>query len=888
MVNGTALDEANAAMALANTDPAKAVPVAARALRRAEREQHAEAAAVAERACGVAALYCGDMAQAGRHLRRAVDRGLRAGSAEIAAQARLTLAFVINQEGKPAAALREIGIAIRDLTGVTRAKATAQRGAILYQVGQLDDAMNDYQAALPIMRRAGDKLGVQRTLVNRALVHGQRHAFAAAHADLTEAERLATELGRDLALGIIHENLGFVEILRGDVPAALGYLAAAERRIEANGGLVGPTLQDHSELLLSAGLVREAREASERAIAAYQRERRQLRLPEARLQLAQAAHLGHDWETARRHARKAAAEFRRQDRPEWAALARLAIVRAYLAGGDGARIKTAQADELVAALAETRWPAAALEARLVASTVAGRRGNAVTAKDHLRHASLARRRGPATLRARGWYAEARLRLESGDRRGSATAARAGLRILDDHSAVLGATDLRVHAAGHRTDLAELGLGIALADGRPERVFEWAERGRASQLLRRPARPPDDQVLAQLLSEVRATVRDIDTLRGTGTSTARLVQQQVTLERRIRDHVRLHRDDSAQRLPPPVSRAALARALGDSALVEFVQRDGHLYALTSVAGRLRLHRLGDAAAASRLIERLPFALHRMARREADPATIRAARTLLGQAAEKLDGLLLGPLAELGERPLVVVPTGALHSLPWSLLPSCVGRPLTVAPSATLWQLSSTRPAGGQEAVGVAAGPRLRSARGEAKAVAEIHGTTPLVDEDATVDAVLAMLGETRIAHLAAHGRLSADNPLFSDLLLADGPLVVYDIERLARVPETVVLAACDSGRSMVYAGDELLGLSATFISRGAVQLIASVLPVPDAETVPLMVGFHRRLAAGEAPAVALAAAQLELSSDLPAAIAAAAGFVCIGAGFAGRDHGDWAP
>jgi CHAT domain-containing protein len=134
------------------------------------------------------------------------------------------------------------------------------------------------------------------------------------------------------------------------------------------------------------------------------------------------------------------------------------------------------------------------------------------------------------------------------------------------------------------------------------------------------------------------------------------------------------------------------------------------------------------------------------------------------------------------------------------------------------------------------------------------------------------------HLAAHGRLSADNPLFSDLLLADGPLVVHDLEQLPRVPHTVVLAACDSGRSAVRAGDELLGLSATFIARGAAQLVASVLPIPDAQTAPLMIAFHERLALGEAPAIALAAAQHQLGGeDDPAALAAAAGFVCLGAG-----------
>jgi len=52
-------------------------------------------------------------------------------------------------------------------------------------------------------------------------------------------------------------------------------------------------------------------------------------------------------------------------------------------------------------------------------------------------------------------------------------------------------------------------------------------------------------------------------------------------------------------------------------------------------------------------------------------------------------------------------------------------------------------------------------------------------------------------------------------------------------------------------------------------------VPDAETAPLMIAFHRFLASGAPVASALARAQQQLGGTHPAAIAAAAGFVSIG-------------
>jgi len=94
---------------------------------------------------------------------------------------------------------------------------------------------------------------------------------------------------------------------------------------------------------------------------------------------------------------------------------------------------------------------------------------------------------------------------------------------------------------------------------------------------------------------------------------------------------------------------------------------------------------------------------------------------------------------------------------------------------------------------------------------------------------------------------------------------------------VVLAACDSGRPMVCTGDELLGLSATLLSLGTHQLVASVVPIPDVETAPLMIAFHRQLVTGQGAATALSHAQRQFADGDTRAMAAAAGFICIGDG-----------
>jgi len=62
------------------------------------------------------------------------------------------------------------------------------------------------------------------------------------------------------------------------------------------------------------------------------------------------------------------------------------------------------------------------------------------------------------------------------------------------------------------------------------------------------------------------------------------------------------------------------------------------------------------------------------------------------------------------------------------------------------------------------------------------------------------------------------------------------------------------------------------------MVASVVLVPDAETRPLMINLHRELRAGRPPATALANAQaIARASGDSRSIAAAAAFICIGAG-----------
>lgn len=867
----SAADLVEEARALGAVDTRRSQDLARRALRAAVRERDPESRSQAQRLLGLAAAHQGSP-EALRHLRAAARTARSCGASLLEGEARLTLATVLAHTGHPAAAVHEVDAAAALVPD--RARVASQRGLVLHLLGRHDEAVRALSEAVNLLRVRQDVTALQTALINRGAAHLSRADAGAAAADLAEVLQRASGLGHSVDAALARTNLAFARTLEGDVPAALAEFAAAEADLRRTGTGVAAPMSMRAELLVSVRLLQEAREAAEAALADFREQGNRVGAADTDLLLAQIHTRAGDRTAGLGYARRARRAFRAQGRT---ALAALATVWVAACGG---RVRRADIVAAADAALASGWRAAEIDARLLAHRLAVAAGGG--ARDQLALAARWRSRpGPSGVRARAWYAQAVLQCTLGRPGQAQRAALKGLDVLDEHRAALPATDLRAHAAEHRTELVEIGLVLALEARRARDVLRWAEMGRATHLLQAPVRPPDDDTLAERSAALRLVVRQMYDGRSEGMPAAEmegLRGRQVRLEREIRD---LARERGGRHFDPvgrPADVGDLATALGDRALVEYLSVRGELFVVSLVDGRCRLHPLGPLAPVVDLLDRVPFAVQRMVRATARPRGAGAAVTLLDDAGRRLERALLAPLREAAGRDLVVVPTGPLQALPWSVLPGLAGRPVTVAPSATVWLAAARRDTRPGHVV-VAAGPRLPGAPGEARTVARIHGAQPLVDPDARVESVCRALPGAALAHLATHGRLSAENPLFSHLLLSDGPLAVYDLERLDGLPHTVVLAACDSGRHVAPAGDELLGLSAAFLARGTAQVVASVVPVPDAETAELMTVLHEQLAAGRPPAVALAEAQTRLRAGGPVAAATAAGFVCIGAGFA---------
>ena len=112
----------------------------------------------------------------------------------------------------------------------------------------------------------------------------------------------------------------------------------------------------------------------------------------------------------------------------------------------------------------------------------------------------------------------------------------------------------------------------------------------------------------------------------------------------------------------------------------------------------------------------------------------------------------------------------------------------------------------------------------------------------------------VVHFACHGSFRTDNPMFSSLGLDDGPLVVYDFERLQPAPRDGGAVGVQPGQRPGAAG-RFAARSRRRPDRARRGATSSPRwsPISDSSSVEVMSVVHRAMAAGAAPAAALACA-----------------------------------
>jgi CHAT domain-containing protein/Tfp pilus assembly protein PilF len=243
----------------------------------------------------------------------------------------------------------------------------------------------------------------------------------------------------------------------------------------------------------------------------------------------------------------------------------------------------------------------------------------------------------------------------------------------------------------------------------------------------------------------------------------------------------------------------------------------------------------------------------------------------ELADKLGSALLKPALEklTGIEELVIVPHRSLHYLPFSAL-EVAGQPLiekyriTRTPSASAWLLGQKSPdrngafaaaALGNVGLNLSGDSTDEITRGsqylplpgtleELEAVSSFFPDgTRLVETGLTSESLRKACAESGTLHVATHGVLDPEAPIFSGLVTSDGLVTVSDILGWEKTPNLVVLSACDTALGDLGEGDDLVGLARAFQAGGTRCLVATLWSVSDESTSTWMTSFYDGLNKG---------------------------------------------
>ncbi len=823
-----------------------------------------------------------------------------------------TRAYVLAARGEAATAaqLCRDALATPGLSSRTTAVLAGQLGLVLIHLG-------DFAEAAPMLDVAARGLDhepgrLANVLLNRGMLADESEDLALAEACFSRAADAFRRAGNDVGAAKAQHNAALVLLARGDLVGAQREMAEARAVLAPLGPELAATCDlAHAELLLFAGMPREAVGLLEGAATAYGRARWRRQQAEAELSIAKTYRL-YDVERALPYARAAARRFARVGDAVGNLRAQAAIARLELAGtagpsGPPTRTALRHAVEVRDALAAGGLRDSARQlARYQASALA-RGGDVAGARARL---ATARPRANESVVDRAHYQEvsAEVAAADGHHRTALRRARAGMDLVKAWQERYEDVDLRTSMSVHRLRLLVTGTTSAVALGDAEAVLAWSELTRG--------------LVSRTTPVQRSAELDLAAARRGETTDRPLAAPGSDWRERS------PWSGPASQVGGGLDVAGLTATLAaqEAVLVSYLRTDQEIAAvvLDPAAGGPRLVRLGAwspiAADVSALLADLDMAAARLR-----PAMAGAVQASLRRRLATIADALLAPLGlggvsfgrgpvslglGLGKRGrgrlrrLVVTAPPAVSSLPWNLMPGLESVAVSVPETLEDW-LRRARvwagagadggggvvggvgaagsaaeagagaasaagvsaaavsagigPAGGPAgslappaSAGLVAGPNLADAAAEVEACAAVWPVAQtLTGDGATAAAVTALADSHEVLHIAAHGRHTADNPLFSGFELVDGPWFGYDIELLAHVPRYVVLSSCELGRSSAVWGQETVGMARAWLHAGARCVVAAPARVPDSAG-ELVVALHRALADGIGPADALAA------------------------------------
>jgi tetratricopeptide (TPR) repeat protein len=742
-----------------------------------------------------------------------------------------------------------------------RARVAFQRATILGRGGDLAAAWDEMQQAIssPDAFTPREQCSVQ---INRGMLAFELSQPQLALEAFAEAARVAHAHGFVQQEQLARHNAGHALYLLGDLPRSLAVMAEAGR---LDGDVPTARVQlDRARVMLEAGLVSDALEVLGSAVKDLEAAGQDQVLAEVELERARALRLTGRLEAAAAAAGAALEACERLGAVGWATKARLMGLLVELAGpadvpGRDIRAIAARADEVAERATALGDVQLARSAGLVAGEALLEAGDLDQARVRLDRLGGSHPGSLSEELDTAWFT-ASLHVAAGEPSKAKRQLSSAARRLGAAQAGSASLDLRTARAVHGVRLAALDLGLSLPTGSAG-VLQTLERWRsATDRLARLGRPDDTElaVLTEQLRSVHAQLRaDPDP-----STTRDLVRRVVSLERQIRsrDWALSSSSEIASAVPVRVREGREALDAADRDLLWFFTRGDRLLALGVVQGRASVRDLMARAEAEELARRIRVDLRAAATRHLGPMS-QAVWGSLRASVQRLDDTLVRPW-KAARAGVVLVTCEELSALPWALLPSLAGRPVTIARSLTSFARRErpTSRDGGEGAPGtrvrVAVGPGLARGSSEGDAVVatwQASGAAADVARTPRAGDLVQALSGSGVVHVVAHGTHQPQSPLFSSLALHDGPVFAHELQPRGVGADHVVLSACEVGTTSFRPGEEQLGLAASMLSLGARSVVAAVAPVPDDVAAEVMTRHHDGLARGLAGDEALAAA-----------------------------------
>jgi CHAT domain-containing protein len=245
--------------------------------------------------------------------------------------------------------------------------------------------------------------------------------------------------------------------------------------------------------------------------------------------------------------------------------------------------------------------------------------------------------------------------------------------------------------------------------------------------------------------------------------------------------------------------------------------------------------------------------------------RLQNVLVSTLVEPVHELLKNKGASLKRR-LIIVPSGDLANVPWSML--FTKEPICVVPSLSIWErLNARNRAADAEPMTAFVTNKPISSKGRVKNIqyarletlhlAHVHETLPDQADDHDTNSLEELFRGRDLVHLSAHGEFNKLSPMDTSVHILENPLTIWDWYGLKVQAKLVVFSSCLSAVAKTSDSGQGFGFSYALLSTGTRAFIGSLWPVNDEATLLFMMLFYAELRSGLPPADALFKAQADL-------------------------------